>query len=122
MNDLIAKLEAATEGSRELDTLVAQAVGEPCDLVSFGNPEQKAMRPKYWYTTSIDAALTLVPDGWTVAVLSQDDAGLWHSEMRHGYLTSYDKCVFGNGGSHVKGTTPPLAICIAALKARGAAE
>lgn len=55
MQDLIAKLEAAAEGSRELD---AEIVGKLwADMGVFA----RSTLPLY--TTSLDAAVALVPEG-----------------------------------------------------------
>jgi hypothetical protein len=98
LSELIAKLEEAEEGSRELD----------CEIyVALGNPLLRAVGKAPRYSSSLDAALTLVPEG------------------------SYAKLQIGR--NHAKGwawvelrdveavarSTPALALCIAALKARG---
>ena len=105
---LLEKLEAATEGSRELDAAIHKrqfpdyntgAIGSECPT----------------YTTSIDAALALVErvvPGWTIARMGQEDDRQWTCELRRGYLTSYDLV---KGG--FKFPTLPLAICIALIKA-----
>lgn len=132
MNDLIEKLEAATEGSRELDTAIALSLPYFCDPTCcydtaddclswyeyFGEPGAPGALCKQelpYYTTSIDDALTLVPD----------DVG-WNVEMMHGNsspMKSLDpsgqyRCTVG-WNSVVTGWSvePSLAICIAALKA-----
>ena len=58
--ELIAALEAATEPSWELDAEIARAIGAPV------YPDLRAHR----YTSSIDAALTLVPEGGGLACSS----------------------------------------------------
>lgn len=120
MNDLIEKLEAATEGSRELDADIAQHVDWPRIRGAKRLPDRPDSSGYFeisadtWqavprYTTSLDAALTLVPEGWGC------DLGIWPS---------------GNGARLTPGVnifhaiyreaqTPALALCIAALKARG---
>lgn len=65
MDDLLDKLRAATEGSRELDSQIYLYLG-------------LTTRPEQWkihvglphYTTSLDAALTLVPEGLQVSHMS----------------------------------------------------
>lgn len=112
MKDLIEKLEAATEGSRELDAEIAIASGtapvgafRPCaslDNGTFGTGAYSLWSAPH-YTSSLDAALTLVLKGfgWNV----NDDCG--------------DVAVFGETGEfRGDGRTPALALCIAALKAR----
>jgi len=123
MTDLLTRLEAAEEGSRELDAEIEIAV-LPAYMVTKDaegfvqiNMHGTALTPVWadynphsapHYTTSIDAALTLIPDGWRY----------WH------YWTGvYGAAVFPTrgGGPRIKvhdAATPALALCIAALKAR----
>lgn len=69
MDDLIAKLEAATEGSRELDAEIENilAGGSDADLAYILEDIERTTRPPH-YTTSLDAAATLIPEGsiWCV--------------------------------------------------------
>lgn len=135
MKDLIAKLEAASEGSRELDILIACAVGDyeiresECDGMSelwhitqpyawlVGSEFQWHKFDGPFYTTSIDAALTLVPEGmaWSIdsgyVVNSYAGRPIAQLIFRDGE-TGNQSTIDGVGN------TPALAICIAALKAR----
>ena len=133
ITDLITRLEAATKGSVKLDCEIALAVGwtifrhtvqnnydsvwdewlPPGKLPGAGIPGQMP-----FYTTSLDAALTLVPDGWTVARISQTDRKGWNVELREGYLSSYNRVVIAP--YKYNAPTPALAMCAAALKAREA--
>lgn len=118
--DLIAKLEAATEGSRELDAEIG-ALEDP-----LGRRPHPAAAPGWLvggdtdspiealaYTKSLDAARTLVPEGWKIWDVRQCDDSWWvHLEHCH-------------PSAHAEGFAPikeprgfPLALCIAALKAR----
>jgi hypothetical protein len=78
VDDVIARLEEATVGSYALDEAVARAVGwtllEHEAETSYGSawaewvsPEGKGMNGMRFpsYTIDIQAALTLVPEGWT---------------------------------------------------------
>lgn len=69
------------------------------DTVFYG----KAVVPHY--TASIDAALTLVPEGYGSVSLSINERDQSSARFAHPY-------VFGNAA------TPAIAICIAALKTR----
>ena len=99
LTQLIADLEAAPEGSRELDERIARAL----DIGGTIIPE---------WSTSLDAALTLVPEGWFVDgdqthqyVDGQWQWGLYHQDEElavHGWCKP----------------SPALALCIAALYAR----
>lgn len=106
MNDLITRLEHAYGPDRELDRAIHIRDG----LLGVG---MYGDHPRY--TASIDAALTLVPEGWTVATICQNDDKSWFAELREGFLTSYNRVAL----SPVKSSTPALALAAAALKARG---
>lgn len=107
--ELIARLEAATEGSRELDLAIyALCVPESPEKWVRDRPETYAPH----YTTSIDAALSLVPE----------------TANCHGYDRDPKEVVAFVSRNHVKDghwlkegchpTSVPLALCIAALRAR----
>ena len=122
IDTLIRDLEAATKGSRELDAEVMRVAG--FIFQDFGGkhwakgayPYGEARPPNFSPTTSLDAALTLVPEGWSIA-------GIWESVHRKdrpwwGINLRRDDPykVLTAQGSPI----PSLAVCIAALKARGA--
>jgi hypothetical protein len=128
MKDLIAKLEAATEGSRELDLEILTRVMGYRDIHGDGTMFDRG-NDGYWSlhgdeknpplpspTTSLDAALTLVPEGW-VAHLSfySDHADCELVKPTGRFLISGDTEVWANNAK-----TGPLALCIAALRARSA--
>ena len=95
MKELIAKLEAATEGAWALDKEIAVLERE-----KIGDCADDEVPP---FTTSLDAALTLVTRGTQ-----------WHvntSEYAE-YRAEVDY------GMSIWAKTAPLAFCIAALKAR----
>lgn len=126
MNDLIAKLEAASEGNRELDLDIAIILGD--FVVKNDDEYENALFDKHgmgygtegqWkhfedqlphYTTSLDAALTLVPEGWEWQIFSDDQASVFkRPDSGGGYSEIYD------GENPV---FPALALAIAALKTR----
>ena len=134
MTDLITRLEALTGPDREVDALIwveTDAEGIAA-LEKQGSPE-KAVSIKYgcggfndmkpiWtlatfrgpaYTASLDAAMTLVPEGWTIATIGQNDDKSWFVELREGFLTSYNRVAM----SPIKTVTPAIALCIAAIAA-----
>ena len=118
IDDLIARLEAATEGGRELDVALAKRLRQPIKKkpvykrghYSGGKPvvlrTEDVASP---YTTSLDAALTLVPEGHRLRLW-------WH----HTGVWGCDVFPDGGGAIHrvLDRATPALALCIAALKAR----
>lgn len=133
MNELIAALEGAEEGSRGLDAQIAFAantwkwspmgVWADHDLkVSPGGGRDFTYKSAVeaasaclslpHYTTSIDAALTLVPEGWC-ADLCQGHDLLWLVELQPTNETAQQKWA-----ESPRLATPALALCIAAIKAR----
>jgi hypothetical protein len=105
MTDLIEKLEAATEGSRELDAAIHRLVVPKPMYAIDGWPGAEALD----YTTSIDAALTLVPEGFAYTI---------HKEPpnTHSYIRLWNPFKRGHQQTAV-GSNTALAICIASLKA-----
>ena len=120
MKSLLSKLEQAPEGSRELDAEIYFSIDTE------KSPEALISQPAYevflrsrgrgsdlpHYTTSIDAALTLVPEYHYVGV-----ACLWPGKPNcrievYTVIEQEDVEV----GRNENLTTPPLALCIAALK------
>lgn len=124
-NPLIERLQKAGEGSRELDAEIALAVGYHCQPDGYGEgdawttPEGRSLpsigrmgaRPPA-FTTSIDAALSLVPEGWRVDELSESQRGRFWSMLRPREYKEGLFYVTDEGASFA------LAICIAALRAR----
>lgn len=130
MKDLIARLEAATEGSRELDAeielsrrkflglIVGGAVVtiQPGGwLAGPGTGDQPVLAPHY--TTSVDAALTLIPKGWRMERLHEGPEGAVAVLTPDVERTRRDETgvSLANGAGCI-----PLALCIATLKAREA--
>lgn len=131
MDELIAKLEAATEGSRELDGLI--------EIIAVQNREAWASMAEdvaamdqvaaglaigdEWgrlpaYTTSLDAALTLVP-----SIEGYPDVAMTCAPQLTWTHTGEVFCnIHGSGQGvivrDIGAPTPALALCIAALKAR----
>jgi hypothetical protein len=114
LTEIIAKLEAATEGSERLDLDIARALGFRI-AASTGGPHimHKNDNVASWdlprYTRSLDAALKIAPEGWTVQMHSMNVEGA----MVHEAAVDYR-------GWH-SAQSLPLAVCIAALKARSVA-
>lgn len=130
---LIERLEKAGGPSRELDAQIAYAVQldrsdvhnrEFVTVFERHGPEEMGRVADTWnipkYTASIDAALTLVPEGWSKTIDEYADG--------RGVARCWGKAApgepFGRGPDthHVEACTAPLALCIAALKARQTTE
>jgi hypothetical protein len=120
--DLIARIEAATGPDRELDDAIADAIytgkhrccikglsDEAGGMWMFTYPNG-SIGSSLRFTGSIDAALTLVPEGhqWSLAECAMP--GRYYAELgpRKASVWSFD----------AQAATPALALCAAALKAR----
>lgn len=116
--DLIAKLEVAEGPSRELDQEIAKAAGLKPSWRDDGearfyspgmsNGPAKIAPP---FTSSLDAALTLVPDGLRIYMERKptDPPQPWFVTVRPHAQDGWDAV----------SDYPALALCIAALRARG---
>lgn len=112
MKDLILRLEKATGPDREIDLAIGHWLwritnaGKPWECFDYGTDG-----PNRKFTNSIDAALTLVPEGHVVSIRSYSD-GSWRASVRN--LSDVA------GQSMLGGEKPiaAIALCIAALKAR----
>lgn len=119
MTDLIAELERSTEGSKDLDMKIF--------WLQF--PEYERGKQAIWhcpdYTTSLDAALTLVPRGWRRKILDWPDGiGPEKGGAKLEWLDSdgIKRPVAIPREGWIWAATPALALCIAALKARQSQE
>lgn len=126
LSDLITRLEQATAGSRELDAAIwtmhdPEVFGHVQRIALALNRESLARQTSHiemrspHYTTSLDAALMLVPEGMTYQ--------LWGAELP--LRSRPGAAIFAPGaGQSMPGLrmysapTLALALCIAALKAR----
>lgn len=117
LDALIARLEAATEGSETLNEIIAVDLGYvylPGDgftmyQASWMKDNEKVALPDW--TRSLDAALSLVPEGWIWDVTSTGAAWVMTDQSAAERLGE-DLHLMASGA------TPALALCIAALKAR----
>ena len=73
----------------------------------------RVSRPAPPYTASLDAAVTLVPEGWAVELVQALSGSPWHATLRGG---SALVPIIGATASK-----PALALCAAALRARAVA-
>lgn len=120
MEDLIKRLEAATGPSRELDAEIVRLVAGWKRIDSPGGADwidprgyEQCDRDVPHYTASIDAALTLVPEHWSATISTHpNNIGTFARVYNDGMKTEPAFNVHGN-------RPPAIALCIAALKARG---
>jgi hypothetical protein len=100
---LIPSLQAAGEGSEYLDYAIQRQFG--------------LMKPVPAYTRSLDAALQLMPEGWSIHRMGQrhDCRGSftgWFAEL----YRAADAVIEFPADS--RGATAPLALCVAAMRVR----
>lgn len=128
---LAERIEQATEPSRELDAEIALAVGWTYRLRGDGHCWFPPNSKYPWehemdappFTASIDAALTLVPEGleWSVSFI-RDRVGLPDEAII--YLKPFYEFEADDPEAMVicYGHTPSLALCTAALRAASASQ
>jgi hypothetical protein len=108
MDELIAKLEGAVGGTTRLDYDIYRVVTP--EAAGWLDDYPPGALPRY--TTSLDAALSLVPDGWgyTLSLTARGNHPLVKLYRSHPV----------NAMQIVEGRTMPVTLCIAAMKARAA--
>ncbi len=120
MKDLIERLEKLTGPEGEVDADIARHFGHAVVNMPLSGPHyEEDATPVLHYTASLDAALTLVPEGWFMD-LSIDSSGTgWVVLTRPGggFLSGE-----GEIERHGDAAIPAAALCIAALKAREARD
>jgi hypothetical protein len=104
MDELIARLEAATGPDRQLDVDI---------FVEVAWTGQGDERTPPAYTSSIDAALTLVPEGFDHRSGSFDGGKSFNA-----VVTTPELSVWNWDIGCDKAPTQAISLCIAALKAR----
>ena len=100
---LVPTLQSAKEGSEYLDYAIQRLFG--------------TAKPVPLYTRSIDAALRLLPEGWTIHRLSQlsDCRGGFSGWIGEIYRASDAMIPYPSSSP---AATAPLALCIAAMRLR----
>lgn len=117
--DLAERIEAATGADREIDLAIARLRGVTFLKRNLGDTAN--YETTYWeYTASLDAAMTLVPDGWDGVLYLATEytmpcAQLETPAMRARFSMDYEAAT----GEAV---TLPLALCAAACRARAGME
>lgn len=132
--ELIAKLEKATEPSRELDCLIGVAIGRFEARAGYGanridyvevRPDGSTVSPGHGgdqlvprYTGSFDAALMLVPEGFEPHTLAFPHGE--HRTFGFEIFPPKDHPAWGLGSIIGRGFTAATTISAAALRARAA--
>jgi hypothetical protein len=113
--ELIARLEVAEGPSRDLDMEIAKLAQ------GFGLPGSGLLGYLPYFTSSLDAALTLVPKGmwWLIGLgKTRPKEPLYGAQiLLHGPRPPYNADVLAEGEHDAN---PAIALCIASLKARSA--
>ena len=110
MTDLIARLMSATGPDVELDVAInpsKSGLDAVIELIQSGNSAPVKIPA---YTGSFEDALKTVPEGWRFNFLVRRESGMWEAAV---------ETIDGKCEQLRMGATAPLAICIAAMKARG---
>lgn len=127
LHDLAARVEGLSGPDRGIDAEIELAIGNwPaehyeawCRYQECGEcvnpPILQPINPR-WFTTSIDAAMTLVPEGWLLAGMFQRNCKLpnwiWKAEL---WSPDADRNVSGIARN---ADCPAIALTACALKAR----
>jgi len=125
------RCEKAEGADREIDEIIAAALSDAVREVQSdgrsayyhrsGSPWMCVAVPNPGYTASLDAAMTLVPEGWRLANLAEwigwimREKGAWRVALT-GLTPSRSRIEVEHAA------TPALALCAAALRARAAME
>lgn len=119
LSSLIERIEAATGPDHEMDAAIELAFTDDRGvqpLAFFKHKITIGKRRTIPFTASIDAAMTLVPEGWLMAGLWERNTKLpnwrWKAEL---WSPDADRNVSGIARNS---ESPALALCAAALKAR----
>lgn len=135
LSALIERLEKATGPDRELDADIARLLGyrilttlrvfgrqQMCTEEAWNTPGSSTLDLPH-YTSSLDAALTLVPEGGAIRIqnyreVNYSDLRLPTKDFSAAFVwVEIDTSRFGRFGA-----TLAIALCIAALKARASIE
>lgn len=121
---LAERVEALTGPDRSADCWIENHLGlarfVPDRPAPFGEGWlDKRVEPKP-YTTSLDAALSLVPEGLFCSVCQQVRTGKWRAWINAGLPGKYGRVRFKQISETEEAATPALALTAAALRARAA--
>lgn len=115
LNDLAARVEAGNVPDARLNCLIENELGlarfERDPRVGYGDADYNRVDPKP-FTASIDAAMTLLPEGARLRGFGEGKSGIWTTD-----IASRDdrRCIAIGSGS-----IPALALTAAALRAHAA--
>ena len=116
---LAERCEATTGPSDELQFAIGDAVGATIERAPFDGAG-RGVRDCPPYTHSLDAAMTLVPEGWRVVNFAESEPDVPPEELRQRPWTAMLKLPaddFRAKWAKAYAATPALALCAAALRA-----
>lgn len=118
--ELASRCEVATGPDRELDAAIATGAGWQ-DVGRAGYGAWRGVRPATGkrehvmrFTASLDAAMTLVPEGWFVRITSAGACDIANSA----WLEEEGE----QQALYTDAATPALALCAASLRARASTD
>lgn len=112
---LALRCEQAVDSDGNLDKAILLALGYSWRGMDYWHSDDKRIwRNPSNFTASLDAALTLVPEGWSVSVSINERHTWGQATMGRSYPT--------NKTIATEHRTPALALCAAALRARAQME
>jgi len=115
--ELAERCEQATRPDARIDDDIARLLGDEDFARGW---------PSAAYTASLDAAMTLVPEGWRVGQLEENwRSGRWHCHVTQRpsakLIAAFDAGkTIGCESEEAEAATPALALTAAALRARAA--
>ncbi len=132
--ELAERCETAPQSDRHLDAEIACLIGKPeGNIEHWLHGADIRYRPTAYgyyvavlpdggtssayaageFTASLDAAITLVPEGWTIDEYHESPS----SRVHFCELQTVERIVYGFKGVKARANTGPLALCAAALRA-----
>jgi hypothetical protein len=122
VNDELLRLAERCEAATGPDEDLSQAIFDMRRAEGFVSDRSHIPYPGYHFTASLDAAMTLVPEGWMLSKLSQTPRGTYPEGVNDAPWGA--QVYIPNAARRTKwlavglGQTGPLALCAAALRSR----
>jgi hypothetical protein len=124
---LAERCEAATGPDREINRMIFATVkpdefADPKEAAQYASPDYRGNNADWYYlstlglpryTTSLDAAMSLVPEGWRPIINMASEEGAALAD-----LWALPESSPKPTRKHAKAATPALALCAAALRSR----
>lgn len=115
---LALRCEQATGPDRALDVGIKEALGHPWDHSADWGPRGSESPVAYPYTASLDAAMSLVPEGWWLNQLEEYNQRTWNAVLRGPRSDVQRLYAYARRSGASNGiATAALALCAAALRA-----